>query len=103
MTYDYDPAKSDYHKDSCRATSDIANLILTHMDELRETGHPKWKEVDLTALPPGWKVGDCVKAGMAKDYKPLCKAPVARTAAAAENAVPVDQEYLRLLRQRLDQ
>jgi len=103
MTYDYDPAKSPYHKDSCRAAGDIANLVLANMDHLRETGHPKWKDVDLAALPPGWKVGDCVKAGMAKDYKPLCNRTVERTAAAAENAVPVDQEYLRLLRQRLEQ
>jgi hypothetical protein len=38
---------------------------------------------------------------MAKGYKPACKA-VARTAA-AQTAVPVDEEYLRLLRQRLEQ
>ncbi|WP_113485955.1 TAXI family TRAP transporter solute-binding subunit [Rhizobium cremeum] len=97
MTYDYDPKKNAYHRDSCRSVSDFSNLILNGLPKLEETGHPKWKSVDLTAVPPGWQVGSCVKVGMALDYKPNCSAP----AEAAPKAPDANEEYLNLLKQRL--
>jgi len=102
MTFDYQPGRNEYHRQSCKAASDMASLILTNLDKLRAEGHPKWKQIDLAALPPGWKVSDCVKAGMAETYKLACTAPVAPPAApdAAAN-VSADQEYLNLLKQRL--
>ena len=95
MTYDYDPKKNAYHRQSCTAVSDFSSIVLNGMSQLRETGHPKWKSVDLTALPPGWQVGSCVKAGMAVDYAPVCTK--------AKQSVPADsnEEYLNLLKQRL--
>lgn len=96
MTYDYDVKKNAYHRDSCKAVSDISSLILNNMEELTEKGHPKWKDVDLTALPPGWQVGTCVKAGMAVDYKLACNAPQSTQPSTEGN-----DEYLELLKQRL--
>ncbi|MEM5472757.1 TAXI family TRAP transporter solute-binding subunit [Hoeflea sp. AS60] len=95
MTYDYDPKKNAYHRESCASVSDFSSLVINGMDKLRENGHPKWKSVDLTALPPGWQVGSCVKAGMALDYAPTCTKAV--------EAAPADsnEEYLNLLKQRL--
>lgn len=95
MTYDYDPNRNAYHRESCKTVSDFSSLVLNGMDDLRESGHPKWKSVDLTALPPGWQVGSCVKAGMALDYAPVC--------VKANETAPVDsnEEYLNLLKQRL--
>ena len=95
MTYDYDPARNTYHRQSCATVSDFSSLVLNGMDELRESGHPKWKSVDLTALPPGWQVGSCVKAGMALDYAPAC------TKAAEAAPADANEEYLNLLKQRL--
>lgn len=100
MTYDYQTAKSDYHRDNCRAAADLSSLMLANLDRLRDSGHPKWKEIDLAAVPPGWKVSDCVKAGMARDYKPLCSPRAERTAAATAKS-GADAEYLQLLKQRL--
>ncbi len=100
MTFDYNPKKSDYHKQSCKAASDMAALLLTNLSRVRESGHPKWKNVDLAAIPPGWQVSDCVKAGMRPNYKLSCKTPIAPATAAA---IPADQEYLDLLKQRLSQ
>ncbi|HSX74118.1 MAG TPA: TAXI family TRAP transporter solute-binding subunit [Shinella sp.] len=97
MTYDYDTKRNAYHRDSCKTVADFSNLIVTGLDKLKTTGHPKWKTVDLTALPPGWQVGVCVKAGMALDYKPACKAPAAASSAADDS----NEEYLNLLKQRL--
>lgn len=96
MTYDYDVKRNAYQRESCKAVSEFSNLILNNLDTLQATGHPKWKDVDLTALPPGWQVGVCVKAGMALDYKPACKAP-----AASSQGQDANEEYLNLLKQRL--
>lgn len=95
MTFDYDAKGKAYQRQSCTAVADISNLILGHLSDLTETGHPKWKQVDLTALPPGWKVGNCVKIGMQPDYDPQCKG------AAASGAEGENDDYLKLLKQRL--
>ena len=100
MTYDFKPEKNQYHKDSCKAVSDTASIILSGMDELRSSGHPKWQTVDLAALPPGWKVGDCVKAGMQPDYKLTCQ-PISTARANLAKVPEIDKEYLKLLKQKL--
>ena len=98
MTFEYDPKKNAYHKQSCAAVADISSLILSNLDQLQATGHPKWKTVDLTALPPGWKVANCVKTGMAADYKPACTATAVPQSSAPAND---NADYLNLLKQRL--
>lgn len=98
MTYDYDVKRNAYQRESCKSVSDFSNLILNNLDKLSQIGHPKWKTVDLTALPPGWQVGVCVKAGMALDYKPSCTTPSTTTTNNDGN-----EEYLNLLKQRLKQ
>lgn len=97
MTYDYDKKKNAYHRDSCKAVADFSSLILNNLDKLQSTGHPKWKTVDLTALPPGWKVGVCVKEGMAMNYKPTCTA----AAEPADSSGGENDDYLKLLKERL--
>lgn len=79
MTYDYDMRGNAYHQAACTAVSDLSSLILTNLDELKASGHPKWKEVDLTAIPPGWDIGACVNRGISADYRPNCTAPIAAT------------------------
>lgn len=96
MTFDYDKKRNAYHRDSCKAVADYSNYIITGLDKLQASGHPKWKTVDLTALPPGWKVGVCVKEGLAANYKPTCATPAATPAADDEN-----DDYLKLLKERL--
>ena len=97
MTYDYDPARNAYHRESCNTVSDFSNLIVTGLDTLKETGHPKWKTVDLTAIPPGWQIGACVKAGLALDYTPHC------TAKPEPAETGGNEEYLDLLKKRLSE
>ena len=98
MTFEYDPKKNAYHKQSCAAVADISSLILSNLDQLQATGHPKWRTVDLTALPPGWQVANCVKIGMAADFKPACTASAAPQSQAPAND---NADYLNLLKQRL--
>ena len=95
MTFEYQPNRNAYQRESCKTVSDFARLILDGRKQLEATGHPKWKQVDLTAVPPGWQVGACVKAGLAPNYKPDCKVVSAQTS-------PGNDEYLELLRQHLN-
>lgn len=98
MTFEYRVEKNRYQKESCKAVSDLSYLMLTNLEKLRAEGHPKWKDVDLTAVPPGWQVGNCVKTGMAASYKLQCKAPLSKT---RKQNTAIDNEYLNLLKQRL--
>ena len=83
MTYDFTRGRNGYHDASCDAIAEISHLILTRFDQLRAEGHPKWRDVDLTAIPPGWRIGDCVNEGLAPDYVSQC-APVEPDAPAFE-------------------
>lgn len=81
MTYEFQPQRNSYHRASCKAVSDLSNLILTNFGELKESGHPKWKAVDLNDLPPGWNVANCVNEGLEPTYEVACEAaaPAAAT------------------------
>ena len=94
MTYEFGTAKNEYYKKSCKAVADFTNLIVDHIDELKETGHPKWKDVDLTEIPAGWQIGDCVRQGLDPNYEVQCEAPAA-------SVDPANQEFLDLLRKHM--
>jgi uncharacterized protein len=89
VTFEFDPRQSAYHRRACRGVSDFTYLIATRFDELRETGHPKWREVDVTAIPPGWSVAGCALAGVDPAYRFTCTAPDGTvTEEGADPAVP---------------
>ena len=72
MTYEYNPNMNAYHRESCGAVSDLTSVLLERFQVLQETGHPKWKNVDLNDLPPGWEVGQCVNMGLDENYQSPC-------------------------------
>ncbi|ARE40753.1 Immunogenic protein [Rhodovulum sp. P5] len=72
MTYEYLPERNRYYRESCLAVSEITHLIVTRFQKLKETGHPKWQQVDLNAIPPGWEVGSCVNAGLEASFTLPC-------------------------------
>lgn len=82
MTYEYNPRRNAYHAESCQAVSDVAHVISTRFRDLQENGHPKWQQVDLTDLPPGWDVGNCVNTGLSPSYELRCEGGAAAPAAA---------------------
>ncbi|MCT4332953.1 TAXI family TRAP transporter solute-binding subunit [Paracoccus sp. YLB-12] len=75
MTYEYNMRGNSYHRDACTAVSDLSSLILTQLEQLKANGHPKWRDVDLEAIPPGWSIGACVNRGISPDYVANCTAP----------------------------
>ncbi|MRX50040.1 TAXI family TRAP transporter solute-binding subunit [Paracoccus sp. S-4012] len=99
MTYDYDLGGNSYHRQSCKAVSDLSNLMLTRLPQLQETGHPKWKNVDLQDIPPGWDIGDCVNQGIQPDYQLQCATPIASPAPAASEDATGESEANRAYRQ----
>ena len=72
MTYEYDPKLNAYHRESCKAVSDLSHVIIDRFQQLQESGHPKWRNVDLNDLPPGWNVSECVNAGLEQSYPVSC-------------------------------
>jgi uncharacterized protein len=86
MTYEFNPRRNAYHRESCRAVSDIAHVISAQFREFQENGHPKWQQVDLTDLPPGWDVGGCVIEGLSPQYQLQCEPPGAASVAATGTA-----------------
>jgi len=100
MTYEFDPSKNAYQRDSCKVVSDFSNLLVANLDRLKNEGHPKWNNVDLTALPPGWQVGKCVKKGLAVKYKTQCRPRIAASITSTPTFA-LDREYLNLLKKRL--
>ncbi|MGP3698116.1 TAXI family TRAP transporter solute-binding subunit [Rhodobacter sp. NSM] len=82
MTYGYDPKRNAYHRESCKAVSDISHVVSTHFQELQQSGHPKWKQVNLSDLPSGWDIGECVNTGLQAGYRLPCDGPEPAAAAA---------------------
>lgn len=69
MTFEYDPKRNDYLRHSCEVVTKISYLINRNIEWLRENGHPKWKQVDLNAIPPGWERANCVKTALEEGYQ----------------------------------
>ncbi len=70
MTYNYNPNKNWYFKQSCDAVTEISYLIKQNIEFLRQNGHPKWNEVDFEAFPSGWEQSACVDAAFDPNYQP---------------------------------
>ncbi|MDF2765676.1 MAG: aldolase [Rhodospirillales bacterium] len=88
VTFNFVPSRNPYQASACRTVAEFSHLILSRLDALKESGHPKWKEVDLTALPPGWTVSDCVLEGLAPGFSFACRQPDGSVV--EEGALPAD-------------
>ena len=93
MTFDYDPNRNAYHRASCRSVSDLVNLVVSNFDELKASGHPKWQEVDLNDIPPGWDIANCVNLGLAADYRLECPSQPAAPAPARSLESQANEAY----------
>jgi TRAP transporter TAXI family solute receptor len=97
ITFNFVPQRNPYQAASCQTVAEISHLILSRLDQLKESGHPKWKSVDLTALPPGWTVSDCVLQGIAPGFAFTCRRPdgtVEEEGAVAANAPEANRVFV---------
>jgi len=54
VTYDYR-----VNREKCAYVGDIASLVRGEIETLRQTGHAKWRDVDLDAAVIGWDLAPC--------------------------------------------
>lgn len=59
----------------------LAHALQSHLEELKATGHPKWKEVDLNAEVGIWKRDTC----SARVLSPSCTTTAAAPAPVRED------------------
>ncbi len=88
IAFDFQPERNAYQAGSCAFIADLTNLTLSRLDRLREIGHSKWGAARFDALPEGWPVSDCARAGAAPGYALVCPGdPPAEAAAAPPQTV----------------
>lgn len=64
MTFDFSATGNAYHRASCAAVADVAQLIVSRIEPLQAGGHPAWRSVDFADLPADWLVSPCALAGL---------------------------------------
>jgi TRAP transporter TAXI family solute receptor len=103
VTFEFVPGRNAYHRASCAGVSDVVHLVLSRLDALKAEGHPKWRAVDPTALPPGWSVSSCVLAALEPDYSFTCRRPDGSVEVEGGGAVQGDPNavYLRRICARI--
>ncbi len=92
-TFDFSATGNAYHRASCAAVGDVAQLVVTRLDQLRAGGHPAWGTVDPADLPAGWEISACALAGLAPGRALVCEddAAAAPEAAARPEVPPAGQ------------
>ena len=100
VTFDFDARENSYQAGSCRMLADVGHLVLTRLDALKASGHPKWGSVDLGDLPEGWQVSACVLQGLDPAYDFTCRKPDGTTVREGAQGAAVDATNA-LYRQRV--
>ncbi len=59
ISFDFSSAKNPYFKQRCEQLATLGQVIYSSIDELRKSGHPKWKEVDLGSQIVNWQLDSC--------------------------------------------
>jgi len=55
-----DNANGKSKKERCDTLKKLTALITSHVNELKQSGHPKWREIDFNKVVQGWKKSECV-------------------------------------------
>lgn len=56
----------DFRRNNCEYVGKFAKILYDNMEWLTNSGHPKWKSVDLNYPLKGWEQYDCVKKYFSK-------------------------------------
>ncbi len=66
VSFDFSYKNTPYYRTRCGELKKLGNAIRSSIDELRASGHPKWKEVDLDEEIGLWKRDKCSAVDVAK-------------------------------------
>ena len=62
ISFDFSSGKSAYYRMRCEQLSKIGQSIRYNIGDLKQKGHPKWKEVDLEKKFGIWKLDECSRS-----------------------------------------
>jgi TRAP-type uncharacterized transport system substrate-binding protein len=62
ICHDFSSRLNDYYRQRCDALFQLGQVIRNNINELKETGHPKWKEVNLDEKIGLWEWDSCSKS-----------------------------------------
>jgi uncharacterized protein len=62
MTFDFSANQSPYFAQRCRQLATLSNVVRDSLEDLRKTGHPKWKDVNLDEPVSIWELDRCSHA-----------------------------------------
>ncbi|MDG4551414.1 MAG: TAXI family TRAP transporter solute-binding subunit [Candidatus Contendobacter sp.] len=63
MSFDFSGKRTPYFAQRCQQLAKLGQAIRTNIDTLRQTGHPKWKEVNLDEKVGVWPLDGCSRGG----------------------------------------
>ena len=69
MSFDFSGKRSPYFTQRCQQLAKLGQAIRANIDTLRQTGHPKWKEVNLDEKVGVWPLDSCSRSSV-KDGGP---------------------------------
>ena len=98
MTFEFDPRRNDYFKQSCDAVTEVSYLIKQNLETLKQIGHPKWNQVDLSVEVPGWERAQCVEAALDPNFQPkfVSNAPSSSPQSCSELLNPIALQLCRM-------
>ena len=66
MSFDFSGKKTPYFVQRCQQLAQLGQVIRTHLGQLRQTGHAKWKEVNLDEKVGIWPLDPCSRREVKK-------------------------------------
>lgn len=63
MSFDFSGKQNPYFVKRCQQLAKLGQAIRSGIGQLRQTGHPKWKEVNLDEKVGVWQVDACSRSG----------------------------------------
>jgi hypothetical protein len=67
MSFDFSGKQTPYFVQRCQQLAQLGQAIRTHLSQLRQTGHAKWKEVNLDAKVGSWPLDSCSRRETPKE------------------------------------
>ena len=69
MSFDFSGKRSPYFTQRCQQLAKLGQVLRANLSTLRQTGHPKWKEVNLDEKVGAWPLDSCSRSSV-KDSSP---------------------------------
>jgi TRAP transporter TAXI family solute receptor len=62
VSFDFSSSNSPYYRQRCQELSILGKGVRDNLEKLKQTGHPKWQEVDLEENVGIWQLDNCSRS-----------------------------------------